>query len=59
MKQCAVDRRNTSIQLRHHLALADRYNIDDLFEAQMVTEALMCRWGDFWQSGACDVLLSP
>ena len=50
---------NTSIQLRHHLALADRYNIDDLFEAQMVTEALMCRWGDFWQSGACDVLLSP
>ena len=38
---------NTSIQLRHHLALADRYNIDDLFEAQMVTEALMCRWGDF------------
>lgn len=50
---------NTSIQLRHHLALVDRYNIDDLFEAQMVTEALMCRWGDFWQSGACDVLLSP
>ena len=50
---------NTSVQLRHHLALKDRYNIDDLFEAQMVTEALMCRWGDFWQSGACDVLLSP
>ena len=43
----ALTDENTSIQLRHHLALADRYNIDDLFEAQMVTEALMCRWGDF------------
>ncbi len=50
---------NASIQLRHHLELADRYSIDDLFEAQMVTEALMRTWGDFWQSGVCDVLLSP
>lgn len=50
---------NASIQLRHHLALADRYGIDDLFEAQMITEQLMRRWGDFWQSGACDILLSP
>ena len=50
---------NASIQLRHHLELADRYSMDDLFEAQMVTEALMRRWGDFWQSGVCDVLLSP
>ena len=41
--------KNTSIQLRHHLELADRYSIDDLFEALMVTEALMRRWGDFWQ----------
>lgn len=57
--QVPLTDKNASIQLRHHLDLADRYSIDDLFEAQMVTEALMRRWGDFWQSGTCDILLSP
>ena len=50
---------NSSWQLRNHLALADRYSVDDLFDAQLTTEGLMRRWGDFWQSGPCDLLLSP
>ena len=50
---------NASIQLRHHLDLADRYTLDDLFEAQHTTDELMRDWGQFWRQGPCDVLLSP
>jgi amidase len=50
---------NASIQLRNHLALADRYDVDDLFGAQLETEGLMRHWGAFWQHGPCDLLLSP
>ena len=54
-----LDDHNSSSQLRNHIELADRYDIDDLFVAKLGTEALMRRWGAFWQQGPCDLLLSP
>ena len=50
---------NASVQLRNHLSLCDRYDLDDFLAAKVDTEALMRQWGLFWQQGQCDVIVSP